>query len=71
MTVKELKEQLEKFDDRLLVMIPNHTLDPTVDFWCIAANDVYQGVNEADGCLFIDYTCDDDEENQSGYEKDY
>jgi hypothetical protein len=50
MTVKELKEQLNKFDDRLTVMIP--------DFNSVINNTplkhLYQGVNEADGCLFLD-----------------
>lgn len=44
MTVKELKEKLNKFDDNLL----------------ISAKHISRGLNEADGCVFIsDYVEDD------------
>lgn len=57
MTVKELKEKLNEFNDNLIVMIPNEKLyrDPDA-FWCVSATDIYQGVNEADGCVFIENT---------------
>lgn len=58
MTVKELKEKLNKFNDNLVVMIPNKRKNK--DLWLpyIVASDIYQGVNEADGCVFIeDYIC--------------
>lgn len=47
MTVKELKEKLNEFDDRLLVYFP------VGEGYNLLLN-VYQGVNEADGCLFLD-----------------
>lgn len=57
MTVKELKEKLNQFNDNFIVMIPNENLHRVEDaFWCVPATDVYQGVNEADGCVFIDNT---------------
>ena len=57
MTVKELKEKLNKFDDHLIVMIPNEKLHRLPDpVWCVPATDIYQGVNEADGCVFIENT---------------
>ena len=55
MKVKELKELLNEFDDNLIVMMPNekqHVLPES--FWCVPVTDVYQGVNESDGCVFID-----------------
>ena len=62
MTVKELKEQLNRFDDHLIVMIPNENLHLEPDaFWTVPATDIYQGVNEADGCVFID-NCEVDED---------
>lgn len=57
MTVKELKEKLNEFDDNLIVMIPNENLYRDLKVvWCVSATDVYQGVNETDGCLFIENT---------------
>ena len=54
MTVKELKEKLNEFDDNLIVMIPNDRLHSNPEaFWCTVATDIYQGVNEADGSVFI------------------
>ena len=55
MTVKELKEKLEQFDDNFIVMIPNkdyYLEDPA--FPDIVAKDVYRGVNEADNVVFIE-----------------
>ncbi len=62
MTVKELKERLEQFDDRLNV------------FACdgngyTAVNHLAQGVNEADNCLFLDYSDEVDEEEWRAYEE--
>ena len=48
MTVKELKEKLEQFDDNLVVML---CTDMGGFF---PAKCVSQGINEFDGCLFID-----------------
>lgn len=53
MTVKELKEKLNEFDDNLLVYFP-------VGEGYNLLMHVYRGVNEADGCLFLD-----------DYEEDY
>ena len=48
MTVKELKEKLNEFDDRLFVYAidDNHNYIPVLH--------VSRGCNEADGCLFLD-----------------
>lgn len=55
MTVKELRERLEEFDDNLIVMIPNIDWTPLGDeFADVPARHLVQGVNEFDGCLFID-----------------
>lgn len=48
MTVKELKEKLNQFPDYLIVMVPSYT-DGYAPADCVA-----RGINEADGCLFID-----------------
>ena len=72
MTVKELKEELNKFNDNLIVMIPNKRTNKDLWFPYIAAGDIYQGTNEADGCVFIgDYIscetcayCDTDIDDQ-------
>ena len=55
MTVRELKERLEQFDDNLIVMIPNTEWSPYNEaFPGIAATSVARGINEMDGCVFID-----------------
>lgn len=48
MTVKELKEKLEQFDERLIVL----AIDDMGDYFQIL--NVSRGCNEADGCLFLD-----------------
>ena len=55
MTVRELIEKLEQFDDNLIVLIPNcgwhpYSIEPTM----IPAASVAMGVNEFDGCVIID-----------------
>ena len=50
MTVKELKEELNKFDDKLIVMLS----DNTSEWGYFPARNVSQGINEFDGCLFLD-----------------
>ena len=64
MTVKELKEKLEQFDDNLIVLIPNAGWHPySIDPPEIPATSVSRGVNEMDGCVIIDdYEEDEDEE---------
>lgn len=60
MTVKELKEKLNQFDDNLIVMIPNEDLYRLANpVWAVPALNVTKGLNELDGCVFID-----------GYEKE-
>lgn len=55
MTVKELKEKLSKFPDNFTVMIPNIDWNPyNHAFPDIPATSVTRGVNETDGCVFID-----------------
>lgn len=61
MTVKELKEKLDKFDDNLIVMVPNKDYylgDPS--FPDVVAKHVCQGVNEADGVVFIEGSWEED-----------
>ena len=60
MTVKELKEKLNQFDERLIVM----AIDDMGGYFPIL--NVSRGCNEADGCLFLDgYKEDEDEEENS------
>lgn len=55
MTVKELKEKLNKFPDNLVVMIPNISWSPYNNQpQDVPAKNVARGCNEADGCVFID-----------------
>lgn len=64
MTVKELKELLSQFDDNLLVMIPNRCWNPMKgNFLDVVASNVTRGVNEFDGCIFIDDYEEDEESN--------
>ena len=63
MTVKELKEKLNKFDDNLIVMIPNINWSPlNNEFECVPAKNVVQGINELDGCVFIDDYVEEEDE---------
>lgn len=55
MTVKELKEKLEQFDDRLIVI----AITDMGGYFPIL--NVSQGFNEADGCLFLDGYEEDEE----------
>ena len=54
MTIKELKEKLEQFDDRLIVF----AITDMGGYFPIL--NVSQGFNEADGCLFLDGYEEDD-----------
>jgi hypothetical protein len=62
MTIKELKEKLEQFDDNLIVMVPNkdYYLEDS-SFPDVVAKHVCQGVNEADGVVFIEGAWEEDE----------
>ena len=62
MTVKELKEKLNEFDDSLIVMIPNMDWALNGD-GVIPATSVTRGVNEFDGCVLIDDYVEDVEED--------
>lgn len=54
MTVKELKEKLSHFDDNLIVMVPNRNWEDPCQKYEVHARHIFRGVNEFDGCLFID-----------------
>ena len=55
MTVKELIEKLSQFPDDFIVMIPNIDWMPYGNKpQDIPAKHVARGINEADGCVFID-----------------
>lgn len=58
MTVKELKEKLDKFPDDHIVMVGY--LDSVFCYETDTVKNVYEGCNEADICVFID-SCTDDE----------
>lgn len=61
MTVKELREKLNKFDDNLIVMIPDMKLYRDFDSQgYIPATHISQGINELDGCVFIDDYVEED-----------
>jgi hypothetical protein len=67
MTVKELKEALNRFDDNLLVLMP---LPQTIIYDQLTfpypyahITNVTQGVNELDGCVFLDDYEEDDEDD--------
>lgn len=64
MTVRELKEKLEQFDDNLIVLIPNAGWHPySITPPEIPATSVSRGVNELDGCVIIDdYEEEEDED---------
>lgn len=53
MTVKELKEILNNFDDELLVKFPYP--------WYTNCTHVAQGINEMDGCVILDNYSEDEE----------
>jgi hypothetical protein len=61
MTVKELKEKLDKFDENLIVMVPDANWTPDKNWFpCVQATSVTRGVNEFDGCIFIDDYVEED-----------
>lgn len=63
MTVKELKEELNKFNDNLVVMIPNTDYYAGDDmFPDRTPTHVSQGVNELDGAVFIEYWEEDEDD---------
>ena len=49
-TVKELINELSKYPDNLLVLIS----DAESDIGYTVVSDITRGVNEFDGCVFID-----------------
>ena len=62
MTVRELKQKLEQFPENCVVMIPDPVWTPDKGWPYVHVKNVARGVNELDGCVFIDeYTEDDDE----------
>ncbi len=56
MTVRELKEELNKYNDNLRVFVP--TVDGKTPYYYEILN-VSQGVNEMDGMLVLDDYEDD------------
>lgn len=62
MTVKELQEELNKFNDSLIVMIPHENTSDVVYFPYTSVQHVTRGFNEFDGAVFIEgyYEEDDD-----------
>jgi hypothetical protein len=50
MTVKELINELSKYPDNFLVLIS----DAESDIGYTTVSDITRGVNEFDGCIFID-----------------
>ena len=58
MTVKELKEKLEQYPERCVVLIPGYGR-------YIRAEHVGIGFNEMDGCVIIDDYIETDEEDDS------
>lgn len=62
MTVKELKEQLNKFPDNCIVCIPNIDWDKVGNVNYVVAQNVAQGVNELDGIVFIDDYVEDEDD---------
>ena len=58
MTVKELINWLSRYPDNLLVLIP----DAESDIGYTAVSNITQGVNEFDGCIFIDKSEGDENE---------
>lgn len=64
MTVKELKEALNGFDDNLLVCYPREVMwSNYLSFPYSHVINVTQGVNELDGCVFLDDYEEDDEDD--------
>ena len=65
MTVRELKEKLNEFDDNLTVLIPNAGWHPySIDPPEIPATSVSRGFNELDGCVIIDDYVEDEDGDQ-------
>lgn len=63
MTVRELIEKLEQFDDNLIVLVPNAGWHPySIAPPEIPATSVSRGVNELDGCVIIDDDVEDEDE---------
>lgn len=54
MTVKELKEQLNKFNDNYIVMIPRTDAGTNKNFPYITVSHMSRGLNEHDMCLFLE-----------------
>lgn len=50
MTVKELINELSKYPDNFLVLM----FDAESDIGYTVVSDITRGVNEFDGCIFID-----------------
>lgn len=62
MTVKELKQKLEQFPENCVVMIPDPIWTPDKEWPYVHVKNVARGVNELDGCVFIDEYVEDEDE---------
>lgn len=58
MTVKELINWLSKYPDNFLVLIP----DTELDIGYTAISNITRGLNEFDGCIFIEKSEEDENE---------
>lgn len=58
MTVKELINELSKYPDNFLVLMS----DAESDIGYTVVSDITRGVNEFDGCIFIDKSEGDENE---------
>ena len=55
MTIEQLKEELDKFPEDLIVMVPNSDLHRSPrPIWFLPATSVARGVDEEDGFVFVD-----------------
>ena len=70
MTVKELKEKLNQFDDHLIVVIPRTEPDPNDWLGFVSVKNVVQGINELDGAVFLDDYEEQDCETCAYYDTD-
>lgn len=60
MTVKELKEMLDKFDDNCIVVVPKIDWDKQGSLDYAVAESVTIGINEFDNVVYIDDYVEDD-----------
>lgn len=54
MTVKELIEKLQKFDDDLIIAIPNKDRNEDNSYPYVFDIEVGRGISEGDHCLYLE-----------------